>query len=198
MSAIKAGYTRISDILATLKDRTHINQMVLMDKAEIGTEVHSNIHMEEIGCPTTFSIFPVRNPITGYILREEQRGKGYFESYLKWREDNKLPYKLMEERFYDDELMITGQVDAICDNALIDFKCSYTPDLEIWPMQAHFYWYLLKQNGIQVDRFLFIQLKKDGKNPAIHEFAFDENILSRCIEEAISYNEAKNLALCVD
>lgn len=203
MSEIKIGYTRISDILSRLKDRSEINQMVLKDKADIGTEVHSNIHMDWIGVPASFAMFAVRRPFDGHMIREELRGEGYFNSYLTWKDGRDLPYKIMEERFYDDELMITGQVDALIQTEsglqLIDFKCSYAPELEIWPMQAHFYYYLLMRNGIDVvPNFVFMQLKKDGSKPRLFEFQLDKNILSRCIEEAIRYQEEKSFALMLD
>lgn len=203
MSEIRTGYTRISDILGRLRDRSGINQLVLKDKADIGTEVHHNIHMDYLGVPAVFGMHSVRRPFDGQFIREECRGEGYFNSYLKWLGDREISYELMEERFYCNDLMITGQIDAlmITDNGLqlIDFKCSYAPDHEIWSMQAHYYYYLLKTNGIDVrPGFLFMQLKKDGKNPTIHEYLLDKNILSRCVEEAIRYQEEKSLALMLD
>ncbi len=203
MSDIKIGYTRISDILGRLKDRSGINQLVLKDKANIGTEVHHNIHMDYLDIPAHFEMHSVRRPFDGQFIREEARGEGYFNSYLTWKEGKDPVYSIMEKRFYDDELMITGQVDALLVTEsglrLIDFKCSYSPDNEIWPMQAHFYYYLLKQNGIDVEPvFSFMQLKKDGKKPTIYDYTLDQNILSRCIEEAIRYQEEKNLALMLD
>jgi hypothetical protein len=203
MSAIRAGYTRISEILGRLKDRSGINQQVLMDKANIGTEVHHNIHMDYLGVPAHFGMHSVRRPFDGHLLREECRGEGYYNSYLAWKGDRDIAYKLMEERFYCNDLMITGQIDAllVTDKGLhlIDFKCSYAPENEIWPMQAHFYYYLLQVNGIEIEPvFSFMQLKKDGKKPTLYEYALDKNILSRCIEEAIKYQEEKNLALMLD
>lgn len=200
---IDSKYTRVSEILSTMKDRSGINPLVLKDKAEIGTEVHSNIHMDWVGVPAVFEIFAVRRPTDGMVLREERRGEGYYNSYLEWKNRENPSYKIMEQRFYDDELMITGQVDALMETkegfTLIDFKCSHHPEGIIWNMQAHYYCYLMKQNGIKIlPKFIFLQLKKDGKFPTIIEFEFNEKVLSRCIEEAILFNEMKNLALCVD
>ncbi len=210
MSEIKSGYTRISEILARLKDLTKINKLVLHEKANIGTEVHSNIHSELVGCPTMFDEFPIRHHMTGQILfdkqgneRWEKRGVGYFRSWTEWQNKVNPQYLIMEDRYYDDELMITGQVDAVAvidgQVSLLDYKCSYSPDLIVWPMQAHFYWYLLHKNGIEIsNKFVFLQLKKDGSYPTVHEFIFDKNILSRCIEETIKHFEEKSVAQMLD
>ena len=94
--------------------------------------------------------------------------------------------------------MITGQIDAIQMSKtaelpmIVDFKCSYTVDEEIWGMQAHYYKYLAERNGIKVaDKFLFLQLKKDGKKPKLVEINFDEKVMSYCIQQAILFWERK-------
>jgi hypothetical protein len=139
--------------------------------------------------------------------RWEERGLGYFRSYCMWEKEKKPKYELMERRFNDPEMMITGRIDALlCSEGfpiLLDFKCSYSPDHEIWCMQAHFYWYLLKQNGFKIlPKFLFLQLKplKDGKTqrPIEHWYDFDQQVLERCMLEAQKCWEEKNLAQILD
>lgn len=202
MDTIKSGYLRISEVLSRLRDRSGINPLVLADKQDIGTEVHHNIHMDSLGIPAEFNMFPVRNPMTGYINREEERGEGYFNSYLLWKKENKPRYSIMEQRLYCDDIMITGQIDAIMVKdtglCLIDFKCSHTADEEIWEMQGHFYLYLLKINGIETDvNFSFLKLDKSGKKPIEYNFTYNKNVLSRCIEEAQKTWEEKRNAICV-
>lgn len=205
MENIRDGYVRVSEILSQLRDRADININVLNAKAAVGTEVHNNIaEYKGDGIPF-FDEHPVYHAMTGELLRWEKRGVGYFKSFAEWDKTFKPEYKMMESRFYDDEFMITGQIDALVtlpekkDLYLIDFKCSYKPDLEIWNMQAHFYMYLLKQNGIEVgDNFIWIQLKKDGKIPSTFSFVYDENMLQRCLDEASKYHERKQEALMLD
>ena len=205
MDEIRSGYLRVSEILSRLRDRTQINQLVLQDKADIGTEVHHNIHMHCLDIPVEHKMYPVRNPMSGQIYREERRGEGYFKSYLKWEDAVKPVYKHQELRLYDDELMITGQVDAVIDGGvdgtyLLDFKCSYKADEDIWKMQAHFYWYLLSMNNLHLScdpAMCFLQLKKDGLMPEEYHFEFDEDILSQCIMEAQKTWEEKRSAICV-
>ncbi len=217
MEEIRDGYIRVSEVLGRLKDRTKINQLVLKEKCDIGTEVHSNIHMEVLGVPVSFEKFPIRNPITGNILcdrdgneRWERRGIGYFRSWHIWEQLHMPEYVHMEQRLYCDKYMITGQIDALVrfpgDNnlKLLDFKCSYAPDMEIWPMQAHFYWYLLTQNGFTLSPDMyFLQLKpldKQGnvQKPTLIEFTFDEKVLSRCLDEALLCWEEKKNAMVLD
>lgn len=189
------NHIRVSEILAQFRDFSKIHPKVLSEKCDIGIEVHRNIHQYKTGGFVMFDSYPVRNPMTAEILRWEDRGEGYFNSYLMWDEKNKPSYQIMEERFYDDNLMLTGQIDGLMSAdqpVLVDFKCSYKSDLEMWSMQAHYYSHLLKHNGVPVsDKFIWLRLKKDGKMPEVLEIEFDENMMSRCIDEAILFYEKK-------
>ena len=195
-------HIRVSEILARLKDFSHIDERVLNEKAKIGTEVHKNIHEYNTNGFPMFDTYAVRGFATSEIKRWEERGKGYFQSYTQWHKRESPKYTLMEKRLFDDTLMITGQIDALISSdplpVLVDFKCSYKEDLEMWGMQAHFYKYLLDCNGIRTaDHFLFMKLNKDSKMPRIFRIDFDEHVLSRCIDEAIKYWEEKTLGTCV-
>lgn len=203
-----APYVRVSEILSRLRSYAHINPVILREKAELGTEVHHNIAEDKNGGFPMFDKWPIRHAISGNIMlddegneRWEKKGIGYFKSFCEWDKAYTPKFGIMEQRFNDDALMITGQLDALVNMpgeetpTLIDFKCSYKPDLEIWSMQAHFYWYLLKQNNIDVqDKFIWIQLKKDGKKPSAFTFNFDERVMARCVEEANKYWEEKKAA----
>jgi hypothetical protein len=117
--------------------------------------------------------------------------------------------------------MITGQMDAIIDSPdgpiLIDYKTSAKANEKIWNMQAHFYWYLVKANKIEIGtkmRWINLRQKKvdlinyDGQPilddftgmiiktyealaPKVYEFTFSEKVLQECIEEAEMYWEEK-------
>lgn len=210
-------YVRVSEILSRLRDRSKIHPLILDEKARLGTEVHANIAAQKGDGFPVFADWPHRNAITGQILYRDgepfwsKKGLGYFRSFCDWDEAFNPVYSAMEQRYYDDELMITGQIDALIrlpdqdKPMLLDFKCSAQPDLEIWSMQAHFYWYLLRQNGFEdlEDHFLFLQLmplSKDGnvQKAKIHQIQFDDKVLARCMHEAQLYWEEKNNAKDVD
>jgi len=192
-------HVRVSEILAQFKDFSAIDPRVLNTKANIGTEVHHNIHMHSKGMSPVFDSFPNYCRFTNEISSWEDRGEGYFRSYLQYEANEAPIYQCLEQRFYCDDLMITGQIDGlqIPKTAelpiIVDFKCSYSVDLEMWSMQAHYYKYLAERNGIKVqDRFLFLQLKKDATKPKIVEIKFDEKVMQRCIDEAILFWERRN------
>lgn len=194
-------HIRVSEILSQFRDFSTINPNVLNTKCEIGIEVHHNIHMYKKGIPAFHDIYAEYDR-EGNVKSWSERGEGYYNSYLIYDQKHKPVYTHMETRFYDDNLMITGQIDALLTTydlpVISDFKCSYSVDEEIWSMQAHYYKHLMAVNGIQTaDYFYWIQLKKDGKKPKVVEIKYDENMMSRCIQEAILIWERKNDAKCL-
>ena len=195
------NHVRVSEILAQFKDYSVVHPKVLSEKCQIGTEVHTNIHVFKNGGFPVFDTFAVRNPVTSDVIRWEERGEGYYNSYMQFEKAKNPKFEVMEQRYYDDNLMITGQIDALMSTddlpVLVDFKCSYNADKEIWGMQAHYYKHLLEHNGIKIaDYFYFLKLDKKGKKPQIVEIKYDENVLSRCISEAILFWENKSNAKC--
>lgn len=190
-------YVRVSEILARLQSYADVDPEVLEAKAKIGTNVHKAI---------------VQDCANEFVVLESDRAHAYFESYKMWKankyvEINQVP------RLYCDTLMLTGECDGLIFNqALIDWKCSASPNVKIWNMQAHFYWYLLHENGYKVaDTMRWVNLrhtkhyKKDPEtnlgyntyhalSPVVHEFKFDEKVLSECIDEVNKYWEEYNCA----
>lgn len=181
MQETHSQYVRVSEILARLQNFDHIDVNVLEGKQLIGINVHEAISM------SIKDDFPC-------ISKKEL---GYFNSFERWRKATNPVFTLSETRFYDDELMITGQIDALVNfpndskNVLIDFKTSVSESPVIWPMQAHFYHYLLVKNNIPqvAERFLFIKLDKYGEMPKVYEYLFDSNLLNKCKLEAKIYWE---------
>lgn len=174
-------YVRVSDILAQFNDFSKISPLVLEAKAKLGTNVH-----EAIG-EFVQGDFP---------MLESEKAVGYFRSYEKWHAENKPKYERMEERLFCDKLMITGQMDAVVTigdspHHLIDFKCSYKPNPEVWILQAHYYWYLCEQNGVPVNvkDMMWINLQKDGRAPKVIKFDMSGAVLARCIDLANKFWE---------
>lgn len=175
-------YARVTEILSSFVSFSHINLDVLENKCRIGTNVHQAIAddvNESFPCLASDEI-------------------GYFESFLKWKEFFNPFFKLIEQRLYCDKKKITGQIDAlVCSEGkktplLVDFKTSAQESPITWPMQAHLYYHLLKENNISTEnKFLFIKLDKSGKMPKVFNYSYDPNINAKCMKAIDSYWEMK-------
>ncbi len=186
------GCVRISDLLKRLYSYGDVDEQVLKAKAAIGTDVHKAIVDDCEG---------------NFVAMETDRARAYFESYKRW-ENREISLITQVPRLYCFDLMITGECDGLLDSLhLIDWKCSASPNLKIWNMQAHYYWYLLRQNGYSISESMYwVNLRHSkhvrkannsnigfhvytAQDPVIYEFTFDENVLSQCIDEAVKYWE---------
>ncbi len=200
-------YLRVSEILGRLQNFAGIDEEVLKNKQEIGTNVHRAI---------------VDHTIGDFPMLQTERACAYFGSYELWKKKENPKFLMQVPRLYDDEFMITGEIDGLIEMSkhrlpvLIDWKCSASANEDIWEMQAHFYWYLLKQNRIDVskEKMIWVNLRTkktyvdggpDGKSvkysavaPKIYEFCFNENTLSRCIDEALKAWEEKKSSQMFD
>jgi len=165
METILPGYTRVSDILSIFQAYAHVDRDKLKKAQDIGVVIHQAIEMfysDEF------------KPLYGHYTR-------YFESFLKWSDSlgKNLNPLVVEKRFYDHELMITGRVDLLAELdgmiVLIDFKTGSWAHPEIWKLQACFYRSLIAQNitGQTPDKYLFIQLKGDGSMPSLFPMHYD-------------------------
>lgn len=200
-------YLRVSEILARLQSFPKDEEALARRDAKglIGTNVHKAILDDAEG------LFP---------LLETEREAAYFGSYLIWKKKERPAFKMQVPRLYCHELMITGEIDGLVQGAmrhpyLIDWKCSYKPDPEIWNMQAHFYWYLLKVNGLDIcDNMKWVNLRhkkwvEEGPlgekierysplAPVFVDFFYNEQTLSQCIQEANKAWEEKRNELIAD
>lgn len=164
---IRPGYMRVSEVVSMFKGCIDPSiEEIVRKKALIGTEVHDLCKRfvcdEEIPEPSS------------------QRVKKYFQCFQEFYIGNKVfnGLYLAEERFYDDDLMITGQVDFLFKTRhgdkciLVDIKTSATPDEFHWWLQGILYANMIRKHGIElVDSFMFVQLKdKDGATPSIFTF----------------------------
>jgi hypothetical protein len=167
-------YARVSDIIVPFNDFSKISKEVLEKKAALGTEVHGMIadYVEQRFC-------------IGSMKATE-----YFNSFLRWHDIVKPKFIQSEQRYWSDDLRLTGAIDAIVHipgdkmPTLIDYKTSSLESPTTWPMQAHMYRMLLNEAGIYIaDRFLFIKLSKDGLDPAVFDYRYSRTIDARCREE---------------
>ena len=100
--------------------------------------------------------------------------EGYLASYELWASGREfLP---CPDRFYDDELMITGEIDGIMqdgdDLVIVDYKTS-AKESKTWSIQASAYSYMAKKVGYDIKKILFIKLDKEGKEPSVFTYQED-------------------------
>lgn len=139
-----------------------IDPWVVANAAERGTKVHKICEgiVQGIG-----------------ELGVDEETYGYVESFKKWWSQGHEVIEI-EKRFWDDELMITGQVDFIIHTpeglAVADLKTSYKHSLT-WQLQGCAYAMLAKKSGYNIKKIIFIHLKKDGKPPRIYEYPVDDS-----------------------
>ena len=119
----RENYTRVTHILSPFSGLDAVKPEVLAHAAERGTKVHKI-------CEGIVAGF-------GDIGTDEETW-GYVESFKKWWESG-IEVVSMEERFWDDELCITGQVDLIikteAGNAIVDLKTTSKVS-KSWPAQG--------------------------------------------------------------
>lgn len=155
-------YARVTSILYPFSGLDKLNAQVLAHAAERGTKVHRICEgiiqgLGEIGV--------------------DEESSGYVESFKKWWE---LGHHVitMEERFWDDELQITGQVDLIIKTedglAIVDLKTSSRPS-KTWQAQGCAYAYLAKKAGHDIRKIFFLHLNKYGKEAKLIEYPIDDS-----------------------
>jgi len=146
-------------------------------KAEIGKAVHESIH----------------EFVTGGCPLPAEKEMGYFKSFLRWNEELHPVFLETEQRYFDEDKLLTGCIDGIVqlgggEPVLIDFKTSAKVDVDYWRAQAHLYRHLLTKNGKDVSqRMLFIQLNKHGELPHVEVIDYSEKTMRRCLENVDKY-----------
>jgi hypothetical protein len=165
-------YARVTEILSSFSDFSHIDPAILKNKQEIGTRVHDAIDS------TILKDFPLLDKDT----------MGYYKSWRHWMDAIKPKIVLSEKRFYSDRYMITGKPDGLFEigkhSVIVDYKTSAVESPITWPMQAHLYNLLLREAGYKVaDHFLFLKLDKKGAFPKVFTYKYDENIMAKCLCE---------------
>lgn len=159
----RENYTRVTKILYPFSGLEKVPQEVVAKAGIRGTKVHKICEgiisgLGELGVdPETF---------------------GYVESFKKWWGDGK-DVLMMEERFYDDDLEITGQVDLVLNTpegpVLVDLKTSYAPS-KTWAVQGNAYAYIAKNHNLNIVGIYFLHLNKTGKEPRIYEYDVDPSL----------------------
>lgn len=155
-------YLRVTQVLYPFSGLQTVNPDILSHAAQRGTKVHKICEAIVSGL--------------GEIGVDDETW-GYVESFKKWWA-TEIQVVSMEERFWDDELKITGQVDFIIQTteglAIVDIKTSSRPS-KTWEAQGTAYAYLAKKAGYDIKKIYFLHLNKHGKDPKIIEYSIDDS-----------------------
>lgn len=153
-------YLRVSAITTALRGGFgNVPQEVLDAKAEIGTEVHNLCQRYLMGEEN--------------LSTENPRSQAYFNCFKRFCKTGMLQKPVIcEERFFDDELGITGQVDLVCpvkgssELLLIDLKTSASVEEHLWFTQGIMYSKMIAEQRPEMplaNIFIFLQLKEKGE-----------------------------------
>jgi len=154
-------YSRVTNILYPFSGLEKIDSEIVAHAAARGTKVHKICEgiIEGIG-----------------EIDVDDETRGYVESFKKWWSIGH-DVVMMEQRFWDDELKITGQVDLILRTpdglAVMDLKTSYRPS-KTWEAQGCAYAYLARKAGHDIKKIYFLHLNKHGKQAKIYEYPIDD------------------------
>lgn len=158
----RENYLRVTHVLYPFSGLQSIDPDIVANAARRGTKVHHICEGIAQGL--------------GEIGVDEETW-GYVESFKKWWGDG-LHVESMEERFWDDELYITGQVDFIIRTesglTIVDIKTSSRPS-KTWQAQGSAYAYLAKKAGYDINKIIFLHLNKHGKEPKLYEYPIDDS-----------------------
>jgi hypothetical protein len=158
----RENYTRVTNVLYPFSGLEKIDAEVVAHAAERGTKVHKICEGIILGLGE---------------LGVDDETSGYVESFKKWWS---LGHEviMMEQRFWDDELQITGQVDLILRTpeglAVVDLKTSSRPS-KTWQAQGSAYAYLAKKAGHDIQKIYFIHLNKHGNEAKVYEYPVDDS-----------------------
>jgi hypothetical protein len=162
MKKERENFTRVTNILYPFSGLDKVNPEIVAYAGERGTKVHEICEgiIQGLG-----------------ELGVEDETWGYVESFKKWWEKgHEVLY--LEERFFDDDLEITGKVDMILKSEegliVFDLKTSSKPS-KTWPAQGSAYAYLAKKAGLDIKKIQFLHLNKHGKEPKIYEYPVDDS-----------------------
>lgn len=158
----RENYVRVSHVLYPFSGLDKIDADVVAHAADRGTRVHKICE----------------GIIQGYgEIGTDEETQGYVESFKKWWADGHAVVT-MEERFWDDDLEVTGQCDLILHTddglAIVDLKTSYK-ESKTWAVQGSAYAYLAKKAGYDIKKIFFVHLNKHGKEPKIYEYPVDDS-----------------------
>lgn len=186
---IAPGYTRVSEICSLLKSFSGISQEVLDNKKSIGSRTHEAI-ADYLNCLPQST---------------DEDCEGYFESFMNWFKLMNPEPVLIEKRFYNDEVKLTGAIDCCFrmpqnkSLTIVDWKTTASVHEPSWNMQAALYNFLVSEASVSREitheispNVLFIKLDKSGKAPLVKKYVIDSDMQEYAIAMMDLYDFMKN------
>lgn len=153
----RENYTRVTSVLYPFSGLQQVPPDVLENAGRRGTKVHQICEGIAAG-------------LGEYDIDEETRP--YVESFKQWWETG-IDVVSMEQRFWDDELELTGQCDFIIRDhrglGIADLKTSSKMS-KTWEAQGNAYAMMAIAAGYPIEFIEFIHLSKTGKPPKLYEY----------------------------
>lgn len=204
------GYTRVSEVCGFFSDLDKINPEVLKNAANRGTAVH-NICTDIIEGRGKFGLVDEVKKYTvnnegelneAHFANELPQVESLVKSFEFWLEGFGKEVKFLKpSRFFDTDMMITGECDFIyegCDGlVIVDLK---TPASEspTWLLQGSAYSYLAKKHGYDVKQIEFVKLSKTGGFPNLYVYEEDMHLFKCCLTAYRYFCKNKNLQVSFD
>ncbi len=158
----RENYKRVTTVLYPFSGLDRLDPNIVAHAADRGTRVHQICEgiiqgLGEIGT--------------------DDETRPYVDSFKQWWEKGHK-VEAMEQRFWDDDLGITGQVDLILQTpeglAIVDLKTSSKPS-PTWEAQGCAYAYLAKKAGYDIKKIFFLHLNRAGREPKVYEYPVDDS-----------------------
>ncbi len=196
-------YDRVTNVLGKFSGLDKINPEVLKNAADRGTVTHLACDALVDG-KDAYDIWDiVTKEVKKYCV---EKSDDHFQKELKlinnminsfrgWAYLYGKRFQPKPERFYCDDLMITGECDLIYldennELTLVDIKTPVT-ESKTWMLQASAYDYLARKQGINLKHLVFLQLSRKGEEPK--EFRYVENFnLFKHVLETYRYFQHDN------
>ena len=184
MEKIREGYTRVSEIVGQWNSYGSVPKYIMEEAALRGQYVHAAIKMHiDQGCT-----FPLDSEMDKY-----------YQSYIRWREHTNLVSIQNERRYYSDNLMLTGEIDALVVTPesscpmILDWKTSFKEVPENWILQGALYRMIAEENGLTnlSKNMLFIRLDKFGLFPDVHMYVYDDELELYCQASIMTFYARK-------
>jgi len=154
-------YQRVTQILYPFGGLKYVDSTILENAAVRGTKVHNICE----GIATGLGVWDI-----------PEEYKGYVDSFNNWFDQGRK-IKAVEERFFCDDMCITGKVDFIIEGpnglVIVDLKTGQS-ESKSWLLQGSAYSYLAKKKGYDIKEIMFLRLKRNGRPP--REYYYDENM----------------------
>ncbi len=164
-------YTRVTSVVGAFSGFHKIPKNVLESAQDRGIQVHA-----------------ICDGIIKDLATEADADevlKGYVKSFMYWLKDYQ-PDVLTPDRFYDDELRLTGMCDCLIAKddgtyTLIDFKTS-AREGKGWALQGSAYKHMALIAGYNVTKIQFVKLCKIGNVPLVYTYEDNWDTFKKCLD----------------